>query len=1519
MINLNSTPDKETININLNAEPQIDPETATVKAAMALIASDSLQEVNPDEASPDEMFEQLNIRYNNGDEEGVQSGLVNLQKQQIANITDTLVQASLNVGNTSLAKEAIDSQLSFDEEIAKDIIVEEKSSQAIVENGWQDSDRAAIGAEGMLASVESEDKKGYSYEDRVQSILESGQYTNKQVQKYMDKVNFDWDTLGEFAINLAPEFSTWYNSQNIKTEINPLLAGNDLAEQKAVWDGLTLKEKSKTATRINEIFDDRGNDLNAAIFWSYMSDIGTGGIWLENAITVLDATVIGGTLLRLGKVVSLLQRGRVSTLTAAAGNKADAVRSVKEVSEQISAGNVSKSSDKAMEAAELSVDTQLLITPDLATSLGGRLTEELKATEKLADDFLNTSANQYLGAEEKATALINAREDYIFESFLTNGKIPLDVGVSLRGEEIAGDIVGNPMYRVTYGAEGGKGFPSKQSAMMAAEQMRIEGATITTLEEGAGTYLIRIDKQVTQGSNYILPYRLEEISNAGGLRRWMVNTNQLVGKSTQKAAHLTLATREGVSEVGRQLIKRVNKLGGLEKAHLAEVMEEGRNQQIWFSLSDLKYKKGLNDNQINAYHALRRMDDIDYLIDNGLRYGRLNRQGYQSIELSSDFALSKELGEFNGKITDKIPNVSNMSIFNASTGKYMTNLSDEGLKALQNKNYKIIALEGGRDIKANHPIQYIITKEQDLKIKPLNPKQVENLPGGRLHYSEEYFVKQGRLRNGPGYNESTGEGIKIMLSPKTYGVASKAESISFSKQMEAGRLVVLNKGTDAEIANATGGRYTSLENYVEFVGEKNLGMPFEVVKDGADMLSVTKLVNEGKAYALAEDLNMGNSIQRMIRTKGSKQSKRGDRLKDFTGNVAPVINPIDSATISLDRAVQLVTLETWKDKQIAKFTKTFNSVLDIPNGKTDLMNFLQPVYKNYKGNEEGTALINQAKVMQEHFKRILNTKTGWEKGQQEIIAKTIDAVAPKLGLTSETTTKLKDMNPLEFARWVSFQEKMGIGNLAQPYTQLQTSVLIATASNQGAKAVLMAPQIRLMLMSENPTTLGKLASGIAKYVPGADSKTMKEAVDVVQRAGTWRMRAGTLAEQDLNKSVSSATWATRLLDLGVTPFMESERFNKITATTAAFLEWRKINKGAKITDEVIDTLRTRGETLALSMNRIDHAAWQRGVMGTATQFWGYQARLAEAFLPQMIGGSKNFSTAEKWRIGLGQLALYGVGGTFGGKQGLRFKEYIRQEYKNLFDQEIDEQILEVIEGGLMDKVFLAQLGLDVNTHYRTGAGLLESGWGQIITGIANIENWDKLLTVESAPLSTASDNLQSIAHIFRTLSAVGSDITTKQGYTMAAESFKDFARRNISTYSRGERAYLAMKNGEYYDRLRGVKTRDVSFWEGFGILFGFDPSTVVDQRAMQELVTDTFSFHNRHVDTLVRAMRESVATNNPALMDFVKSTTLASVDDESDRVDIMKRVLSKASSNKEQKLFMKFLKLYGPKALQGVQ
>jgi len=1510
-LNLGNTPEED---LDLTAPSPVPLKDSEIKATMATLASAQLEaQAGVTGETAEEKYGRFLDLHQSGEELQIRDELTLLKYNQVKKTTEELGLTALETNDPETLNMLMDFQIGFDEEANKFTIIEKESAAEIVDRGLVDSDREAVAVAGMM-------KQEVSLEEHYETVLAKEQIAQNQLGKWADRIGFDFETIVEGLTNFLPGFTSWYNSQNIKTDTNPFLPGDDIGAQKAYWDSLSLEEQGVLAPKIDEVLEGKGNDLNAFIFWSYMHDYTSGDRFIENSMPFLDVAGVYGLISPLAKaaksakVGAAYRKGKAATMSLLSGNRADATEQATSAVIRVKQGGLGRDSDLAVDAAEVGlIDSQLRPVVDIAgPNVSARTAKVLREIDQTTMDFINAPTNRFLSGEEVNETIRDMRAmtaDFIME----RSPYLSDIAAFVK-EATVTDIAGNMNYRAFFGTAEKLGFPTEAAALAARKSLNISEAAVVTNVEEAGTYFLQLDRRMPLQGQYIQTYDTAQIGGGGGARRILTSTTSYIPELERMAAHLVGATREATLDAGQKLLKVIKRVPDKDKVLLGEVLEDGRLQEKWFNYTEL-VDKGLSPKQIEAYYATASMDELLSVVDNSIVRGRLERLGFKEVKVRSKWAISKGLERFNAKVLDDIPNPNNKSIFDVTTGKYMTDVDPADIKNMQRKGYVILELEGATEVAQAAPIQFVMVSKNELKVGALPTQVINKIDGGRVNYIGEYFLKQGRVRKGHGP-------VSIMLKPKTYGVGTQAEVAKWADQMEAGRRVANAGGSDAQVAEATGARFGSVEEFKTYVGEKNMNMPFEVVRDGEDLPAVTDLLNSGKAHALAEDVRMSNSIQQMIRTKGSRLSSRGEfRLKDHLGNTAPIVNPIESATRSLDRASRVMSIETWKDKQVAKFSQTFSRVL-VPSKKTPMGHFLDPEYIK-TSNKEDMLLIEGAKKMQEHYKMVLNTKRSEEVAMQSIIGSIVDKIAPalsKVGIKGQGVQNIKDFDPLAFSRSVTFNEKLGLFNLSQPFVQLHASVLMATAApTTGFKAIGMTPHLRMMLLSEHSGTLGKLAQVGAKINSfGTTSDTMKEAFEVLKRTNNWQLKSGSLAEQDGLKglSISSrpAAIGGKILEAGKLPFIESERFNKIAGTTSAYLEWRKANPTAKITDDVIDLIRTRGNQLVGSMDRVDHATWQRGILGTLTQFWGYQARMTEMWLPQMMGGNASFSRGAKARIALGQLSLYGLEGTLGAGVGYGLKESIRESYRNTFGDEINNTILETVSDGFVDMMFLAGMGLDVNTHYRVGAGYTEQGIGAIIKEM--LADPQAAITFKSAPMATVSSNIKGVIDIVETLAAVNTDIVTPEGFDMAVSTFGTFFRDNISSYSRAEATYLAWKTGNQYDRVRNVQASGLTGGEASGILFGLDPSGPVDARGMQEAIINAAAFHKKHVKSITKAMNSAVISGEWDAFEFYKDRILGTVNNDLDKIEIMSKVLDKfGQGSKKDALYLSLLKRFGPQSL----
>ena len=79
------------------------------------------------------------------------------------------------------------------------------------------------------------------------------------------------------------------------------------------------------------------------------------------------------------------------------------------------------------------------------------------------------------------------------------------------------------------------------------------------------------------------------------------------------------------------------------------------------------------------------------------------------------------------------------------------------------------------------------------------------------------------------------------------------------------------------MSEATKGRYNTVDEFIKEVGDKNLKMPFEAVKDGQELSSIRKAISEDSIIIYdAESIKEANTVQNLInRTVWESKRIRG--------------------------------------------------------------------------------------------------------------------------------------------------------------------------------------------------------------------------------------------------------------------------------------------------------------------------------------------------------------------------------------------------------------------------------------------------------------------------------------------------------------------------------------------------------------------------------------------------------------------------------------------------------------------
>jgi hypothetical protein len=379
--------------------------------------------------------------------------------------------------------------------------------------------------------------------------------------------------------------------------------------------------------------------------------------------------------------------------------------------------------------------------------------------------------------------------------------------------------------------------------------------------------------------------------------------------------------------------------------------------------------------------------------------------------------------------------------------------------------------------------------------------------------------------------------------------------------------------------------------------------------------------------------------------------------------------------------------------------------------------------------------------------------------------------------------------------------------------------MLAVSPKEGARAVGLAPFVIKSLMSENPNTLGAISKAAAK-VMGVSADDFKRLSQDLLKSKKHLLGAGNLAEQNGQSSLGTKRWISSSLEAGKAPFTLTERFNRIAGYTTSWLEWHKANPGKILkTTEDIQEVGLRADKLVGNMTKQGQAAWQQGIAGISTQFWGYQWRLFEsAFFDQ----GKVFSKAERIRIGTAQLALYGTAGTVGFSFGEDFAETLNDMYMGAFGVPIPKEVLETTKQGFMDRWFFeGVLGVETSFNQRAGAGYAQSGLAELLMNEGTF--LETLTGVSGQTISQSVGGITDFADIMYRSIATGLE---PKDAIIFLNTGADIFMDNVSSMNNARKLYYAYTLKTAVNRHGEVTTDDLTAFEGFLQLIGIDPAKV---------------------------------------------------------------------------------------------
>ena len=783
-------------------------------------------------------------------------------------------------------------------------------------------------------------------------------------------------------------------------------------------------------------------------------------------------------------------------------------------------------------------------------------------------------------------------------------------------------------------------------------------------------------------------------------------------------------------------------------------------------------------NETLGYFTYRQLNDLDLLTNNFGVYRDKARQGIQQhilqVESLTDVSADglprlvsaeamegKAIGFDEMQIAGDTRVLFHNPVSPDLNGRSLTKLhiGSELGEAELSARVKEILEDGGQLIKLNGDGQRVAEKvfAKDLagdipdfivtarsETKPLALSQIPNSPGGHNIYPDGSFLKQGRLVPTATDFRYAGDRaiVNLPFHPDAVKLAKTMEDIRSLLKIQDGKLLI----TDSTAFRAAVARTP--------FGVSRVKKWFTPNKQGESFLSPDVKIyaaRSGERTSKLADNYREGLLGRSVRVK--KNSLDEGVSTDFTTHrdrpLPTVVNkgtedsplydvrktqfvpPFATLQQSLDTIAANRFMDDFKFRAQDQFFAEFGDLLEDVGEVSGLQHALfNPLDAALNGKLKTVGVdakrLTAARGQQRILKQILGLESDTQRSIRQNFQKTIDALYSKLGKHGERAVKLVPdsalpllQDPAQYMRNMAFHMKLGLFNPVQLWLQAQGSILMVGIAGPkiGWAAAPAAAQFMRLGFTNNKGIIKQFAKNHSKMGKGFSWKAseFEEAYLALSESGF--MRVG--GEQAFRNTQRAARLdrgrAGTFLDKSSMLFDMGEQFNRTMGYAGSYRRWRNANPKAKFDLVAQDLVLDMADTMSGNMTRVSNAAWQKGFLSIPTQFFAYQARIAELMLPKFLGGASRITTIEKWRMFATFSVMYGVPTAAGTLTAVvPFYDVVREELlkRGLANPDtgnavVDEVLFFLHQGFVSTAMRMAGFGHDVNFAQRYGPGGLD--------------------------------------------------------------------------------------------------------------------------------------------------------------------------------------------------------------------
>lgn len=985
---------------------------------------------------------------------------------------------------------------------------------------------------------------------------------------------------------------------------------------------------------------------------------------------------------------------------------------------------------------------------------------------------------------------------------------------------------------IIVGKQSGGGYADAKSAKRAAMSQGYGAADVISDESGQWFWKVR--RAIPETGFYTSPL---DVKATNMVSRFVLNSRLLGDEFLANIAQRSGNTHNKVTKaIVEQWADKFQALKNHERDSLHAILANGENAGKWFDDNELDvlynraFKRSPSEREIEAYHTAIQVNDFEFALRNDNVYKENLVKGFETVYSDTGHGV---LDRVNAIVDREISNPPKGRVYDVSAKQHIHEPDWDSLRA---KGYILVRPQQAMKMADETKSAFFVGRKEDFVIEALRRDQLAYRAGGHRMYKGKYFSKQAVV----GLQGDTGR--EYLDNPNTYMVGeTKAEVDFWNSVMEEARLAYLD-GATADDINRIFGDLKGFGTGDEFIENMRKGVyesnqKFETVYDR----EMPKVYGERFDENYVDPDESG--YEGFLRSTGRMYySGKGEHLPDWQGSMGTTLDPFQTINQSLKSVASLSSFSDYKLTSVSRWVNTYKKYLDYPEGASDMKIFQEG--KLRATSIEGRERIKQGmEAQREIIERNLGWKTDGVRTQEAFTRQVSEWIGGKdtsrlpNGLRQKMSAGITDWvgekNPFNFLRGWAFDMKLGLFNIGQ--LPLQAATIFASTAlspKHGMHAIYGWKAVRGYLYHRNEEVLETwVKNGYHTRTGFTDPKEFKDMVRYAERSGFLDVGGTHQMVNSYGPSVATSEFgdaAQSFRQHGRFFFYEAEVTNRTVAWQIAWKETKAALPGVDYKSAKFQNmLAGKAEDYSLSMSRQSEAAWQQGLLSIPTQFWAYNVRMMEAMLPSALGGGKQFTAAQKWRLFLSQTVLYGAAAT---PATAALSEFIKGKTGGAAD--IDT-LYGKMDRGFFDTAWHEITGGDVLIGDRLGTG----GWlPQTIKDLLGTSQFGEKSTAEflgGATFSISGTVLGDLKNVATYALAEGGGLNsplTRNALTKLSA--------NISTVGNGMKAYLVYKYGTYSSNKGTTVVNDLPSSAAFAAMIGLQPGETDDLGAMSAYFKD---------------------------------------------------------------------------------